>query len=451
MATATKPRPRREVKNTYRLPEGRALRMALRDWFREQRGALIDYLRTGRIERKDDTLGDVAGYFDFPDWDEFGLDAAVLVDRIIDSVWSTFLDYGSRFRSWLGVGVRREVVPGPDTWTADDPELKPVVEKIARDMAESVNETSANMVRRVAAKVAKEVADGTISPGEAESRLAAEVKAAFDESEAWRARRIAITEASRIAHEAQYRAGEESGMVTGWRWLASADACSVCLTIARRCPVVKAGQPFAVIGDHADYSTILHPPAHPHCRCSMTEVLDTDEQPEWGTTLIDPEPEQEDIDAAEEYAAANPKPGKAPKSKSKPRRAAHLLAAEKEAGVKFTPPENTDPDEYVTVVVDVSKVDAAMAGRENYVGPGGTGAAIGGRYENFRDFLGRAREGGTAIEQPRAYISLEDDAIDLGDGRHRWAVFRDEGQSLMPVTVPRDQADEIRRRYGARR
>src|SRR5208283_1913776 len=104
---------------------------------------------------------------------------------------------------------------------------------------------------------------------------------------------------------------------------------------------------------------------------------------------------------------------------------------------------------YQTVVIDVAKVAADLAlSPGQYIGPGGTGAAIGGRYEEFQRFLARAKEKGIAIEQPRMYLAVDTGRIDIGDGRHRFAVFRDMGVAWLPVTVRRSEAAEIRRRYG---
>ena len=124
--------------------------------------------------------------------------------------------------------------------------------------------------------------------------------------------------------------------------------------------------------------------------------------------------------------------------------------AERSLGVRFVPaPAARGNPSYQTVVIDVAKVAADLAlSPGQYVGPGGTGAAIGGRYEEFERFLARAREKGIAIEMPRMYLAADTGRIDIGDGRHRFAVFRDLGATWLPVSVRRKEAEEIRRRYG---
>ncbi len=272
------------MKNTYGLPEGRRLRLALRGWFREQRAVVMEWMRSGRIERKDSD----GGLFDMPEWDAFGMDAAELADRLADGARAIFRDVGRR--AWDSLRRGRDWLM-PKIWptAAQDP----IVDKIVADAAREVNRTTREKIRDAIAKTREEVSAGTVDPEAAGRRIVDRLDAIFNDSETARARRIAETEASRIAHEAQYRAGRESGLVVGWRWLANEDACPVCLMIAEECRFVPMGRPFAFIGDHIDYMMIMHPPAHPHCRCSITEVMITDDEPEWGETLIDPDPDDE--------------------------------------------------------------------------------------------------------------------------------------------------------------
>jgi hypothetical protein len=124
-----------------------------------------------------------------------------------------------------------------------------------------------------------------------------------------------------------------------------------------------------------------------------------------------------------------------------------IAKAGEEMGVEFKPQENADSDEYVTIVVSVAKVDAVLAlDKDMYVGPGGENG-IEGRYQNVKDQLSKSRDGGEPFEQPRGGLTT-DGVITIEDGRHRWAVLRDEGADGVPISVPRDQVDQIRRLYG---
>ena len=58
------------------------------------------------------------------------------------------------------------------------------------------------------------------------------------------------------------------------------------------------GVPFAIIGN-GPYSVIYTPPVHPRCKCSLEPIFYTDEQPDWGRTLVDPQPDDEDYPAGE--------------------------------------------------------------------------------------------------------------------------------------------------------
>jgi hypothetical protein len=212
----------------------------------------------------------------------------------------------------------------PDVWSVTNPWTTEMIRQAALAFCSATNATTTQHLADAIEELRAALNEGIVERGESLEWLTKRVKEVFDQAETWRARRIAASEASRAVHAAQERAAIESEVVTGFRWLLSADACALCHTIARRCPVVRLGQPFAVIGDHPDYSTIRHPPAHPSCRCTLVEVLDTDEQPQWGETLIDPKPEDEDYAAVEEYEAsqkAMPPPPRATKPRPLNRKA----------------------------------------------------------------------------------------------------------------------------------
>jgi len=118
-------------------------------------------------------------------------------------------------------------------------------------------------------------------------------------------------------------------------------------------------------------------------------------------------------------------------------------------GVQFKPASTSG--EYATVPVDVAKLDASWRNDQgsrhtgtpnpDYVGPLGAGG-IKGRYEQFQDYLGT----GQPVETPHVSLSRYGEA-QFGNGRHRFAVLRDQGHDTLPVTVPAEQAREIRERF----
>jgi hypothetical protein len=104
-------------------------------------------------------------------------------------------------------------------------------------------------------------------------------------------------------------------------------------------------------------------------------------------------------------------------------------------------PDGAPPDE--TVWISVAKFEASWKkNRAQYIGPGGSGPAIGDRYEKFGAWL----EQGEAVEIP--WVGLEHGEIAFTNGRHRYAWLRDLGVKSIPVDVDPAIADEIRSRFG---
>jgi hypothetical protein len=263
----------KEVQNTFDLPTGEEIRVALVAYFHAQREAVLAQLKGKSlvpIEAKD--IGNVV----LPD--PGGAELASVVEPILDLIWD---EAAQAFGAKVGLA--------PADWTADNPIVKAEIKAQAADLGASVSATTAEELAAATAKVKDLVAAGSIGDDAAMTELASEYEVIFDGLEDWKARAIAVTEASRAHHEMQLLLGRESGQVTGWRWLCAAGACPVCLEIEQDCPIVKEGEAFAVIGTDLVYSTITCPPAHVNCLCSLEPVLIDDIQPDtWGVTLIQP-------------------------------------------------------------------------------------------------------------------------------------------------------------------
>lgn len=222
----------------------------------------------------------------WPDWDDFGLGALKVSERMTPILTLTWEAAADAFASRVGLD--------PNSWSVINPYTERMIEEAALAFCQSTNDTTSQQLDAALADLRDQLNRGIIQHGEALDLITKRVGIIFDGAETWRARRIAFTETSRAVHAAQEQAGIASGVVTGWKWLLSSDACPTCVAIAARCPAVRLGHPFAVIGDDPHYSTIKFPPAHPHCACSLVEVLDTDPQPAWGDTLHDPDPATDD-------------------------------------------------------------------------------------------------------------------------------------------------------------
>ena len=98
--------------------------------------------------------------------------------------------------------------------------------------------------------------------------------------------------------DAQEQAAIESGVVAGFEWILSDDACPMCQAQYTQCRRVRLGQPFAHTGGDPDYSTVRFPPLHPNDQCSVIEILLPEyggpADPEWGETLSFPEAEEKE-------------------------------------------------------------------------------------------------------------------------------------------------------------
>lgn len=150
--------------------------------------------------------------------------------------------------------------------------LPEVIESIRNHVFLFVDETiqtSKLQVDEAYDQTALDLADG-ISQGEATKSLNERIGKIFDDP--MRAARIAQTEASRAMHNGQMLAAQQSGIVIGFKWLASSDACERCLKLDGQ--VRKIGQPFYVDPKGGPYAVVKHPPLHPHCMCAMTEELE---------------------------------------------------------------------------------------------------------------------------------------------------------------------------------
>lgn len=94
------------------------------------------------------------------------------------------------------------------------------------------------------------------------------------------------------------------------------------------------------------------------------------------------------------------------------------------------------------VYVDAAKFDQAWAKDRNfYVGPGGTGAAISGRYERFKAFF---EDNDDPIIASTVHVR-EDGHVGFTDGRHRFAYLRDIGMPSIPVTMNRIEIARARK------
>ncbi len=266
-------KPPDEEANTFGLPEGKPIRRKLLSFFRKQKREVL-----GTVP----TIGaPLPPHFPaLTDWDA---PMAHAMTPVIGAYWS---ESGKRTRARLGLD--------PAAWEVTNPHLDKMIRQASFSFCEATNRTTSLELNDALERLRREIHEGAVEKGESVKQLTKRVKRVFDQAEDYRARRIAITEASRAVHAAQEQSAIESGVVAGLKWLLSSDACPYCQQIASEVGQVRLGQAFAVRGNHPEYATVKHPPAHPNCRCSVTQVLLHEyggpEEPKWGTTLDQPKP-----------------------------------------------------------------------------------------------------------------------------------------------------------------
>lgn len=286
--------------NTYGLPEGQPIAKELRHWLKLQRLAVLAAIPDQALP---DAFPDLAG----DDWtDPMKTAMAPLLGVYYDEA-------GKATYERLGLD--------PDEWRVTNPHLERQIEQQALAFCQSTNESTSKRLDVALRDLRHQLAIGLVEEGESVRELTNRVKYVFEHLSTSHARMIAATEASRAYHAAELTADRESEVVAGLELLLSSDACPLCRKIATECKRVRLGESFATIGDNPHYRDIRHPPLHPHCQCTIIEVLKPEyggpENPDWGTTLIQPQ-----IGLNDQY---KPPPGKTepkpePEKKAEPPR-----------------------------------------------------------------------------------------------------------------------------------
>lgn len=173
--------------------------------------------------------------------------------------------YGARrFTSRLKRATPRVLEIGFDVF---NPRVSEAIRSAALNLAQSTLATATMDVGHALDRTRGEIAEG-LERGEGIERLNARIGQIFEDP--MRAARIAQTEASRAVHAGQLLMAEESEVVNGVTWLASSDACPLCLSLDGQ--TVGLGEAFTTTG-RGPYGRIEHPPAHPHCLLPGTPIL----------------------------------------------------------------------------------------------------------------------------------------------------------------------------------
>lgn len=158
----------------------------------------------------------------------------------------------------------------PDVFSVMPAKIKEATRKLTLQFAQSTLDTTDMRVNAALKAVRQSIADG-LTEGEAVTTIADRINEVFTDLNEDHANLIAQTETQRAVHLGQKIAAQESGIVKGWKWLASSDACPICLDLD--------GKEIAIDDDtffDATYGDGDQPPAHPNCECTMLEIIDTD-------------------------------------------------------------------------------------------------------------------------------------------------------------------------------
>lgn len=238
-----------------RLPRGIQIKQAVLEIFRQQRKEVFRKLGVQKAPNLDFTV-------DLSDWDE------ALMKEARPAITIIYEDAAEATLVRLGVGT------DPEVWDVVLPEVREAVDQASMKFSASTNATTSKEINTAIRKLKQDLAEGIVGHANTPSELSKRVGAVFNRAERFRAERIAITEASRATHGAQRIAGAKSGVVKGYKWLLSGDACEICQSIAMAHPDgIGMTESFAQVGSNPEYMSVQQPPAHPYCMCTMTEIL----------------------------------------------------------------------------------------------------------------------------------------------------------------------------------
>ena len=163
-------------------------------------------------------------------------------------------------------------------------ETREAIAEAAFEFSKATNATTSQKLGDALTDLRRALETGVITEGQRPLELVRAVNKVFDEAEFARAERLAITESSRALHAGQRLAGLQSGgVVKGYKWLLSADPCPLCIGIEAKFSegidvtggfgTVQSIPGFENTTKHPVYSNIPHPPAHPHCMCTVVETI----------------------------------------------------------------------------------------------------------------------------------------------------------------------------------
>lgn len=148
-----------------------------------------------------------------------------------------------------------------------DPHVLDAVDEATLQFCRETNETATMALTEATHEIRQLLRQG-LERGEALQYLARKIQEIY--ADPYRAFRIAATETSRAMHGGQLYSMKEDGVTEKKQWLASSDACPLCLELDGQ--ERDLDEPFVIDG-RGPYARIMTPPRHPHCFCDLTSVL----------------------------------------------------------------------------------------------------------------------------------------------------------------------------------
>lgn len=262
--------------NTYGLPQGAKIAASLRKSLDAQRRNLLRELAKARPPQRDEP--EAGADLMLPPLDPDPEEMADSVRPAVVSIWDAA---GGATMAQLNE-IRAAFGLDDAAWSVTDQNLDRVIREQAYSFCVGLYQDCDERVR--------EQLSAGLKAGETISAIAKRLESVFKDAAKSRVRMIARTEAAWAHHAAQDASARESGVVAGWEWLASSNACKLCLAIRDEVGRVPLGMPFALAGDNPAYRVKAFPPRHPNCQCSVLYVLKPEyggpANPEWGKTLI---------------------------------------------------------------------------------------------------------------------------------------------------------------------
>ena len=175
--------------------------------------------------------------------------------------------------------------------------VNPFLEQALQEQVIEISEATAKTTTQGIEQAIQETRDALAagaSEGESIALLTKRVQAVFDRVPKWKARQIAITESSRALADSKVLTANQTGVIQGYRFVPSADACELCQVYTKNnrptgvplVPVTNVQDSQKQIGQFKGRTLA---PIHPNCRCINVAILDIDPTPSEGSMARNPQ------------------------------------------------------------------------------------------------------------------------------------------------------------------